>query len=269
MATFIELHIITYFSMLLFLHLALKMFFKTKAHVFSMVITCLMFAIIKFLLDFYRVSIVWQFAILAVYIIVTTIAVHNLNHISKLIASVFVFLIYYLCLVGINWVITTVVLKQNIYYISNFYLFTILGLNFIIFSLFCIITIYLRGQNLPALTRNCEILIANTKIELTGFIDTGNCLKDYKSNKSILIINLDSIRKYITDKMYADLLLATNCSGEFKDIHKLTYKTIAGTNSITVFNPQRFMVENRIIDCYVGITTTTMLYDVLLNAECI
>lgn len=269
MPTIIELYIFAYFSLLLFIMLAVKIFLKTKANIFSMVIACLMFAIIKFLLDFYMLHLAWQVVIIGIYTILSFLVVHKLNHISKLIVSAFIFLIYYLCLAGINWFITVIVFKQQLNYISNYYLIFIIGLNLLIFATFLAVITYLKAENPLKLTQKCELIINNTKIPLIGFLDTGNALKDDKSGESVVVVSIDSLKAYLTDKMYADLIFSTNASGVFNKLHKLKYTTISGTNYITVFKPQSFTVNGNKINCFVGVTIQTMKYDALLSYACI
>lgn len=268
MPTIIELHIITYFSIMLFAMLIIKMFLKTKANIFLLIFASLMFAIIKFVLDVYVINLCLQLAIMFVYFALATIAVHKLNHISKLIIAIFIFFVYYICLVGINWIICSA-LQKDVYYISNFYLFMVLGLNFLIFSIFILIISYLRAENPLKLTRECQIVINNIKIPLTGFVDTGNCLKDDKLGKSVVVVSINAISDFITPQMYADLIFASNSSGAFPRIKKIMFQTISGENSISVFLPNKFMVEGKAVDCLVGITLKKMEYDVLLNQNCI
>lgn len=269
MPTFIELHLLTYFTMLLFLMLAIKMFLKTKANLFCIVVASAMFAVIKFLLDFYSVNMLWQILSLCIYVLAVTLVVHKLNHITKLVVSVFIFGLYYLCLLGINWFITAFILKQNINYISNFYLFIVIGLNFIVFSLFSVVTMYLQAEKSLKLTQKCFLTINNSKIELLGYLDTGNCLKEPKTSKDVVVVGIDSLKKHLTDKMYADLLFATNVAGVFSQISKLQYSTIGGSNSLTIFKPESFVINGKQIDCFVGVTIKKMQYDALLSSACV
>lgn len=268
MPTIIELHIITYFSIMLFAMLIIKMFLKTKINIFLLIFVSLMFSIVKFLLDLYMINLCLQLAIMFVYFSLSTIAVHKLNHISKLIISILIFFVYYICLVGINWIICSA-LKKEIYYISNFYLFIILGLNFVIFSLFMLIISYLRVENPLKLTRDCQMIINNIKIPLLGFVDTGNCLRDDKLGKDVVVVSINALSDFITPQMYADLLFASNSSGAFAGIKKIRLQTVGGENSISAFLPERFVVEGKLLDCLVGITLKKMEYDVLLNKNCI
>ncbi len=268
MPTIIELHLVTYFSIMMFAMIIIKMVLKTKANIWTLIIGSIMFSIIKFLLDFYSVNLILQLFLMFVYISLTTIILHKLNHFSKLVISALIFFIYYICLVGINWIICCVT-KKEIYYISNFYLFIILGLNFIIFSLFCMIIYYFRAENPLILVKSCLLTIKNIKIPLTGFVDTGNCLKDSKSGKDVVVVGINALSGFITSQMYADLLFASNSSGAFDGIKKIRLQTISGENSIAVFSPQKFMVDGKTIDCLVGITAKKMEYDVLINRNCV
>lgn len=268
MPTIIELHIITYFSIMLFAMLSIKMFLKTQINILLLIFASLMFAIIKFLLDLYMVNWGLQLAIMFVYFSLATIAIHKLNHISKLIVAILVFFVYYICLVGINWIICTA-FEKEIYYISNFYLLIILGLNFVIFSLFILIIFYLRTENPLKLTRECYLTINDIKIPLVGFVDTGNCLRDDKLDKDVVVVSINAISDFITPKMYADLVFASNVSGAFSGIKKVQLQTISGENSIPVFTPQKFVVDNKTYNCLVGITFKKIEYDVLLNKNCV
>jgi len=267
MSTIIELHLLAHFLLLFFASLALKMFLKTKASLASISINSAMFAIIKFLLDFYCVSFVYQTLIIIVYVLITNLIVHKLNHVSKLIISAVVFGLYYLCLNGVKWFAMYVIKGISIYYLNNLHLILLVGINFIIFALFCAITEYLKLENPVKLTRKCFLLVNSRKIELTGFLDTGNSLKEPKSGKSVVIISLNSLKNYLTDKMYADLLFATNVSGAFTEVSKIQFNTIQGSGKLTVFKPKCFEVEGVNKDCYVGVTIKQMQYDVLLNNE--
>lgn len=267
MSTIIELHLITYFSIMLFTMLTIKMFLKTKANLGIVVFGSVMFAIIKFLLDLYQIDIIYQLIIIGLYITFTTVVIHKFDHISKLIISSFVVFLYYICLMGINWLISAV-LNKDIYYVSNYYLLVILGLNFIIFSLFCLIIYYFKTENPIKLIRNCVLTISNIKIPLTGYIDTGNCLKDPKTNKCVVIVCINALNNFISTQMYSDLIFSKNNSGSFSNIKKLKIQTVSGENTITTFLPQNFEVDGKKIDCLVGITFNKMEYDVLINKWC-
>ena len=267
MSTIIELHLLAHFLLLLFASLALKMLLKTKAAIALILINSAMFAIIKFLLDFYCVPLVYQTLIIVLYVLITNLIVHKLNHISKLIISAIIFSLYYLCLNGVKWFVANVIKGIDIYYLNNLYLILLVGFNFMIFALFCAIVEYLKLENPIKLTKKCFLFINSCKIELTGFLDTGNSLKEPKSGKGVVIISLSSLKNYITDKMYADLLFATNVSGSFAEVSKIQFNTIQGSGRLTVFKPKGFEVEGINKDCYVGITIKQMQYDVLLNNE--
>ena len=268
MPIFIELHLVCHFMLAFFMLLSIKIFLKTKANLWTVVAASLMFAIIKFLMDFYALSTLWQTLIIFIYSLATILVIHKLEHISKLIVSAFIFVIYYLCLTGLHWVITTVVLNQSIIKANNYYLFVMLGFNFIIFGLFCAVTTYLQAEKACQLTRCCKLIINNKQIPITGFIDTGNRLVDSQTNKPVVVVSLDGLKKHVTSKMFADLVCATNVSGVFKDIKKIEYSTISGINHITVFCPQQFLVEQKPINCLIGVTTRAISYDALLYAEC-
>ena len=226
-----------------------------------------MFAIIKFLLDFYSCNLGLQVLIIAVCFFVSILIVNKLDHISKLIISSFVAVLYYLCLVAINFIITYFIFNSTVYYISNFYLSLQLGLSFFIFALFLIVTQYLKTKNPLKLVHKIYLTIANTKIELTGFLDTGNSLKEPSSGKGVVIVKLESIKPYITQQMYADLMFGVNSSGCFLDIKKIRYSTISGTNFITVFKPAKVELNKNVIDCFIGITMQDILYDALLTPD--
>ena len=267
MSTFIELYLLTYFLLLLLCSLALKKFLKTKASCLAMVANSVMFAIIKFLLDFYYVALVYQTIVITLYVLVSNLIVHKLNHVSKLVVSTFLFALYYLCLAGIKHLFTNVCNITGENNLNNFHLILLLGFNFIIFALSCAVIEYLKLKNPVNLTRKCFLLINSRKIGLTGFLDTGNSLKEPKTGKGVVIISLNSLKKHLTDKMYADLVFATNASGAFADISRIKFNTIQGSGQLTVFKPNKFVVEGSNIDCYVGVTIKQMQYDVLLNNE--
>ena len=269
MLTFIELHLIAYFTLFLFVNLAIKVFMQSKCNLLAIVISSVLFAIIKFLLDFYNVLYLLQILILIIFTMVSFLISFKLNHITKLIVATVIFGLYLLFVGGANWAITLFVFQSQINYISNLYLFFLIGFNFITFATYCMITEYLKSKKPLVLNKKCILFINNDKVVLTGFLDTGNVLKEEKSGKSVVIVSINSIKKYISNKMFADLLFATNSSGEFKDIKKIQYSTISGNNNITVFKPKGFYVDGKKIDCYIGVVFNKINHDVILNVACI
>lgn len=264
MPTIIELHLISHFSVLLFAMLAIKMFYKTKANVFCIALDGIMFAIIKWIVDFYCLSVWLQFIIIFAYLLPTTVIVHKLDHVKKMISAVFLFTIYIFCLSGLALFISQLA-KQDLYFSSNMHLFCILGINFIIFGDFCIACEYLKTQNPLKLTCKCFLTIGSKEISLVGYLDSGNVLK--VDGKSVVVVSIFALEKHITDKMYCDLIFATNNSGQFEGIKKINYSTISGKNCMTAFNPVQFKIETKKVDCLVAITTNRLDFDAILCAN--
>lgn len=266
MAVYIELYFLAYFSLFLFLMFSIKLFLCTKARILSVCAASIMFSIICFLMDFYAISIIWKALIICVYVIALTLVLHKLSHISKLLIAAGIGIFYYFCLGGINWFITTKLLNLPIY-INNFYLSLMIGINGIIFSVCFLVCEFMQSEKHFKLARKCVLVIGSQKFELLGFLDTGNLLKEPVSGKSVVIIAIDSLKKGLSNKMYADLLFATNSSGFFNNIQKLKCQTINGVNFVTIFQPKMFSVGGEVVDCFVGVSFQKLRHEVLLNSS--
>lgn len=271
MQTIIELHIVVYFFINLFMLLSAKILLKKQTKTIFIVFAAIILCLIKFLMDYFAAIIYAQFAVIIFATMSAMIIVFKIKHISKLAAYVGIFMMFYGIVFSLQFVIVSVLGQQSINYASNYFLLCQFAFCLIAFSLVLLFSNLFASIKEEQLSRDCQILIANTKINLSGFIDTGNKLIDPKSKKSVIIVNGEAIKPYISSKLYADIMLSTNKTGQIEQIHKIKYSTISETNYITVFKPEEFLVSGKKIDCYVGVAIKSIIqnYDALLNSSCL
>jgi hypothetical protein len=266
---FAELYFLHYFLLSVLAGLAIKTATKTRARLGNIILFAIIFCVIKFLMDYYSSPIVWQIVVVAFVYLTGLIVVHKPEHSTRLVLCSVVAGSYYLAIVGINAVLG-LTLKNISTYNSNRYLLLGMGLNLVVFSLVMCLTQYFDSKTYLALTRQCEITINGKKIALTGFVDTGNRLVDTQTNLPVIIIRLSALKKALSTQMRADLIFATNASGQFEKIKKIRYATVSGTNFMTVFKPTMFCANGKKIDCMVGIICAeNMNYDALLCSACL
>ena len=141
----------------------------------------------------------------------------------------------------------------------------------VLYFMFDLIKKHLIHKKPMELSKHCKLCISSKSIDIIGYIDTGNKLIDSKTKLNVVIINFSCIKKHLNDKMIADILFSTNSCGEFIDLRKIKYTTVAGTDYMTIFKPKSFMVDGRQVDCYVGISINSCIvgYDALLNSACL
>lgn len=268
MPTVIELHILTYFCLFFLMSKSVKILLKTCGKTWAMLLSSAVFCVIKFLMDYFNANIYAQIAVVFFYVLTANLGVHKFSHVYGLIASSCIFGFYYACLMGLNAGLCLII-GVNMHYISNLYLVLVCGINLIMYSLLNVFKEYYKLKSNLKLTKLCTLKVGNRKMQFSGFVDTGNSLKDPVSGKSVVIISMQILKKALSNQMYADILFATNASGNFLDIHKIKYATISGTNFITVFKPQSFLAEGKIVDCYIGVSSTEIACGALLNVACL
>ncbi len=136
-------------------------------------------------------------------------------------------------------------------------------INYVIFTQFY--EKILKNNNYKLL-RDCRLFLFDKCINLSGYIDTGNFLKDKNSGKNIVIVNALLIQKHIK-KNQMTMSEFLNKIG----YKKLNYSTVSGDSYLYIFKPQNFTVEDKNLDCYVGINfnNTFSNFDCLLDSSCL
>ncbi|MBQ8468901.1 MAG: sigma-E processing peptidase SpoIIGA [Clostridia bacterium] len=270
MPTFLELYLVCNFVLNMLAIFVCKKVFKGKAGLIKICLFCLVQTTIKFLLDYFKTNLVAEMLVVFFSSLSGLIIVFGLNHISKLIKFGAVYFAFLVLVLGGQFVLSVVTHQTAINYISNRYLLLQASLGIVAYSISHLLVDYFSLKRDFLLTRDCTLEIGDSKIAITGFIDTGNKLVDPESNKGVVIVNLSAVKTHLPTNVYADIVLATNSCGKLEKIHKIKYITISGTNFITVFKPSQFLVSGRPIDCFVGICTDSTIksHDALLNASC-
>ena len=268
MPTVIELYILSYALLFFLMAKSVKAILKTPAKTWAILVCALVFSIIKFLMDYFSTVLVAQIFVVFFYCLTANLGLNKFSHVSGLIIGNTIFAIFYICLLGINAGLSLIA-GYDIYYISNLYLVLVCGISLIVYSLIEVFLEYSKLKNNIKLTKLCTLKIGGRSVQFSGFVDTGNSLKDPVSGKSVVIVSISLIKKYLTTQMYADILFATNASGHFDSIHKIKYSTISGTNFITVFKPNYFTAENKQIECYIGVSANEIGCGALLNVACL
>lgn len=269
MPTIIELHLLSNFITLLFMMIIVKAYTKNRVCCFSIIVSSAMFAIIKFLMDYFNSNMFAQYTVVLFYLITSNIIVFKLNHISKLVTCSVICFIYYLLIYGISSIINLQILKMPMFYLSNYFLLFSMGCNCVVFSLAYAIAVYFENKKHISLTRFCKLRFGYSEYSIVGFLDTGNRLVDNKTGLPVVIVNLAKIQDKLNTNQYLDVLEATNRSGLFCDIRKIQYSTVSGLNVMTIFKPTLFEVESKPIDCYIGVSVKNNInYDALLNLAC-
>lgn len=271
MPTYIELHLVTYFTIFVLMFLSCKQILKTKATILKIFLAATIFCTIKFMLDYHYASTFAQIAVIFFYFLSSNLVVHKFSHVSKLIVSMLVCMGYYLVLLGLKVLLSQVLQIDKIFHLSNFYLLSILGLSMICYHLLFVIKEYLLDKNYVKLSKVLTVKIDDKNICLNGFVDTGNRLVDPKTNLGVAIVNLSAIKNQISQKIYADILFCTNSSGKLDCIHKIKYTTILGTSFITVFKPTEFVVSGKNFELMIGVSVSDKIdgYQAIMPAVCL
>ena len=271
MPTYIELHLLTFFIITALIEQSIKQIMKTKAKGWAICLCAAVFAVIKFLMDYFCTGIIAQLAVIFFYFLSSNLLLHKFSHITKLVSSMLVCIVFYFVSAGFQIVFSKFLNIQTLYAMSNFYLLTLLGFCMISFWVFALVREYILTNKSIKLSKLATFKIDQQNITLKGFIDTGNNLVDKQSGLGVVIVNINSIKKFVSNKVYADILFCTNSSGELEQIHKIKYSTISGTDFITVFRPKNFIVSGRNIDCMIGITFSSFTndYEAIMPAICL
>lgn len=271
MPTFIELYLFVYFFINFFMLSSAKILLKKQTKTIRLFVASVILCFCKFLMDLFDANIYAQVVSIIFASITAMIIVFKIKHVSKITPVLFAFAIYYSLVFAMQFVVVSILQKQAINYISNYFLLTQFSFSLVTFSLFLLFSNLSMEIKTEQLSKECQISIGNTKINLIGYVDTGNKLVDPKSKKSVVIVSGQAIKPHIPCKLYADLILSTNSTGQIQEIHKIKYSTISETNFITVFKPTEFLVSGKKVDCFVGIApkNITQNYDALLNVNCL
>lgn len=134
-----------------------------------------------------------------------------------------------------------------------------------------------RKRVVTPFIRKVELYIADKKLELSAFIDSGNKLIDSKSGLPVIIISYEFLEKYFS-KDTLELLMLENGKGvekTFKNAHLTGYSTVQGdvkkmlvfeAEKLCIFTDSNEYTTNRFM---VGVTfqkfKDAVKYDMLLN----
>ena len=271
MPTIVELHLLSFFITNFFMLLSCKILLKKSVKLWAIILCALMLAAIKLVMDLLCTNLFVQIAVIILCAECLMIFLFKVNHISRLLAYLAIFLTFYGGIFALQTVLLVVINHKGINYISNYYLLCQIGFDFIVFAFVQLFAEYKHIVLTENLVKTCTITINRKKISFSGFVDTGNQLIEPKTHLGIVVVNFDAIKKQIDKQIYADIVLSTNSSGKLNNIGRFKYSTIAGTNYLTIFRPEQFCVDAKPLDCFVGISVTNQIqnYDALLGANCI
>lgn len=271
MPTYIELYLLSYLLVNFFMFMSCMVLLKKHTKVVWLVLASLLLSIMKLLMDIFFAPIYLQIAVIFLCTASLMIILFKVNHICRLWPFIALILVYYSGIFALQTVLSVILSSKLINYISNYYLLCQLGFSFITFAFILIFDEYKHLSKQENFIKNCVLQIDGKQIKLVGFVDTGNKLVDGKSKLGVVIVNFQSIKRYLSKKSYADIILSTNSSKTFEDMRKLKCTTMGGTNYLTIFKPEQFFVETKQIDCMIGIAINSQIddYDALLNASCL
>ncbi|QSX06037.1 sigma-E processing peptidase SpoIIGA [Sedimentibacter sp. zth1] len=166
------------------------------------------------------------------------------------------------------------------YYIfkSRLTIILLLATLFAVYLLFKILFFEIRKNNDNAdYLREVSIFLNGNKVNLTGYIDTGNELTETLTNRPVIIVKRDSLKPLFDEKTIDEISFAySNGTEAIMDflLNKLQnynfrilkYGTISSKNEYMLcLVPDKIVVKNKdkcfIVDCVIGI------HDGLLNDE--
>ena len=161
--------------------------------------------------------------------------------------------------------------------IRSFYnLIIILGVICYIFALFALIHNLSRNKNIKNFLKKISFLAFGRHIEIMGLIDSGNVLYDTKTNLPVIIVNIQSLKKFLPQNTYKNI--TTNNYNELGVSHYLKAVSISNFEIdipiIEIKKVKIFDSENaKEVKCVLGVVNhkfeNANLYDCLIHRDLI
>lgn len=119
---------------------------------------------------------------------------------------------------------------------------------------------YLKNERIE-----CKIVLGTKELKINAFLDTGNLLKDAKSNLPVVICEIWAFNDVFSKEDFYNLLSFKEIE-RFENFHYITYTTINGKQKkIAIFKPNNFFIKNLKgkyvkCDCFVGLEFNKIFY---------
>lgn len=262
--TWIEIYLLTFFSLNYFALLLIKKVFKKGDSHIKLIVASLMFSALKIILDLY-VNFQLQIIILIVFTIVEIAVIYKPNN-YKIMIKYSILATIYILFCYCESVFLQILCNKTINLLSNICNFCILSFCLINFALLTVLYEKFIKNNNIKLLKQCKMSLDSKVAIFSGFVDTGNRLVDKKSGSEIVIVNFSAIKI-----IFENIGQSINIFLSSPKCRKIEYNTISGKGYLYIFKPQKFIVEDNIFDCYVGIDFSNSFseFDCLLSGSCL
>jgi len=170
---------------------------------------------------------------------------------------------------------SSIFILKNIIYINNIEIYYNLPVSFtVIFMMFLLLFYYVISKiksikNMDSLIYDCLIVLHGKKIDIRGFLDTGNSLCDIITGLPVIIIGKSAAKSIIPD--IEGFLSMSSVSEKYKII---PYKTADGKcNILPAFKPDKVYLNDCEVDVIVAVSKDNFSvkqgFNCLLNRYCI
>lgn len=128
-----------------------------------------------------------------------------------------------------------------------------------------------KYHNTNSLTHSLIVYLGTKTIKTYCFYDTGNNLKDPISQLPVAVINVDVLETFFPNELITKLKANINTTDIFASYCKkfklklIPYHTVSGDGFMLGFSPDKTLLDNREINCIIGITMAKTLVD---NKKC-
>ena len=274
--SFSIINLILDFSILLMVNFYAKLYVKKV----EMVITLIFSLFPSIMLICYHISFFLFVIIKVLDYFVLTLLITDEYKLSRLfqLNSILVFSmfsVYGFMEFFIEFVKTLFLVEFNIK-IGVFYHFLIVFAVFLyIFALVMFFGKLSKKKNIQNFLYTVSFFLFGKHIEITGLLDSGNSLYDTKTGKAVMIVSLYSLKKYLSEDDYENLLFDRSISLGASSY--ATCVTVGGNNvQVPIFDIGEVKIEQtdgstKICKCVLGITKEKFAendeYDCLLHRE--
>lgn len=108
----------------------------------------------------------------------------------------------------------------------------------------------------------------NIKLNTKAFLDSGNRLIDYKTNKPVSLVDYEILSQICPNITLADILLKRYDKLQLNNLHEIEVKSLAKSSKILVFEIDNIIIEDKVFNkALVGFSLNS--FNSELNADCI
>lgn len=196
---------------------------------------------------------------LAVGVVMSVVAFAKQPFVVKIVGFV-LFVVLTFCLGGATMAFIYLLTKNTIKTFSVSY-YNGLPVGLLVFAVFCVCCFgmylwkYVRERKAIApFLRNMTLCVCGQKMELFGYLDTGNRLQDDVSGLPIVVVSKQSLFKNLNKETKEKI---ENCNFDKKqNAHFVEAQSATGKSKMLVFRPEFLMVANQKKNALIGICET-------------